>query len=128
MVFTAGETFEENYEHDQVTKKNSLTMARELEKFRAEVANIEKGNGRLRSTSIPIPENYEHDQVTEKNSLTMARELEKFHAEAANAEKRERASPINTDSKFRSAAAQGNNRSDIQFFRVAAILFFRNSF
>ncbi|GKC25210.1 hypothetical protein Tco_1027360, partial [Tanacetum coccineum] len=33
-----------NNEDDQVTKKNSLTMARELDKSRAEVANAEKPN------------------------------------------------------------------------------------
>ncbi|GJS60567.1 FLX-like protein 1 [Tanacetum coccineum] len=45
----------ENYEHDQVTEKNSLTMAWELEKFRAEEANAEKGIGRVRSTPNPNP-------------------------------------------------------------------------
>ncbi|GKB92776.1 phospholipase D delta, partial [Tanacetum coccineum] len=33
-----------NNEDDQVTEKNSLTMARELDKSRAEVANAEKPN------------------------------------------------------------------------------------
>lgn len=32
----------ENYEHGQVMEKNLLSMARELEKLRAEMANAEK--------------------------------------------------------------------------------------
>lgn len=34
--------YAENYEHGQVMEKKLLTMARELEKLRAEVANAEK--------------------------------------------------------------------------------------
>lgn len=34
--------YAENYEHGQVMEKKLITMARELEKLRAEVANAEK--------------------------------------------------------------------------------------
>lgn len=34
--------YAENYEHGQVMEKKLISMARELEKLRAEVANVEK--------------------------------------------------------------------------------------
>lgn len=44
----------ENYEHGQVMEKNLLTMARELEKLRAEMANAEK-RARAAATVNPNP-------------------------------------------------------------------------
>ncbi|GJX01060.1 FLX-like protein 1 [Tanacetum coccineum] len=44
----------ENYEHGQVMEKNLLTMARELEKLRAEMANAEK---RARATAATVNPN-----------------------------------------------------------------------
>lgn len=45
----------ENYEHGQVMEKNLLTMARELEKLRAEMANAEKRARATAATANPNP-------------------------------------------------------------------------